>query len=75
MAVQTYPGQLLVSVSGRVIEGWISEDRCPDCQEAAVYFLAFDATFCAKCNRWLKFLCESPECVHCRCRPEKPIAA
>ncbi len=75
MNLMSYPEQLLVSVGGRVIEGWVAEGECPHCQQAPVYFLAFDATFCASCNRWLEFRCTNPECVHCRCRPEKPIAA
>lgn len=75
MAVRTYPDQQLVSVRGRIIEGWVVEAQCLECHEAAVYYVAFDATFCPTCNRWLQLLCDDPDCVHCRCRPEKPIAA
>jgi hypothetical protein len=64
--------QLLVEIGGRLVEGWITEGACSTCGGLAVYVLAFDATACAECNRWLDLLCPDSDCVHCRIRPDKP---
>jgi hypothetical protein len=66
--------ELLPAGTG-VIEGWRAEVACPTCGGLAVYYLAFDATCCLRCNRWLELHCPDPACDHCRCRPERPLAA
>jgi hypothetical protein len=65
---------LLVDIGGRLVEGWITEGSCPACGGGAVYMLAYDATCCPDCNRWLDILCPEPECIHCRVRPERPMS-
>jgi hypothetical protein len=66
--------ELLPAGTGQ-IEGWHADATCPSCGGPAVYYLAFDATCCLRCNRWLSLQCPDPECDHCRCRPERPLAA
>jgi hypothetical protein len=51
------------------------ETACPGCGASAVYYLAYDATCCLHCNQWLALHCPDPECDHCQCRPERPLAA
>lgn len=64
---------LVVRIGDRSIEGWIATAPCPDCEGPTVYVLAYDATCCPECNRWLELLCPDPECIHCQCRPERPM--
>ena len=63
---------LVVQVGGRLVEGWVMDPPCAHCGGARLYFLAFDATCCPECNRWLDLLCPDPDCLHCRIRPERP---
>jgi hypothetical protein len=65
--------ELVLRLGDRLVEGWITTPGCPDCGGPRVYVLAYDATCCPECNRWLELLCPDPECVHCRCRPERPF--
>ena len=46
---------------------------CERCGGPSVYFLAFDATCCPSCNTWLEIRCQDPDCLHCQCRPERPL--
>lgn len=70
------PGESLVlEVNGRMVEGWVASQRCPHCGGESIYYLAFAATCCPSCNRWLAVECPDPDCVHCRCRPAAPFAA
>jgi hypothetical protein len=65
---------LVVQVGGRVVEGWLMEPVCASCGGPRVYFMAYDATCCPRCNVWLELNCPDPECIHCRLRPERPWA-
>jgi hypothetical protein len=53
---------LILHVGERLVEGWLM-----------MYYLAFDATCCPSCNTWLEILCGEPDCIHCQCRPERPL--
>jgi hypothetical protein len=66
---------LVVQIGERVVEGWLIEPACPHCAGPRVYFLAFEATCCPSCNRWLELLCPDPDCIHCQVRPAQPFAA
>jgi hypothetical protein len=72
MAMETLD---LLPVGRGLIEGWRMETTCPGCGASAVYYLAYDATCCLHCNQWLTLHCPDPECDHCQCRPERPLAA
>jgi hypothetical protein len=72
MAIETLD---LLPAGRGLIEGWQMDTVCPACGARAVYYLAYDATCCLHCNRWLGLHCPDPECDHCRCRPERPLAA
>ena len=65
----------LLPAGRSLIEGWRMDTACPACGGRAVYYLAYDATCCLHCNRWLDLHCPDPECDHCRCRPDRPLAA
>jgi hypothetical protein len=62
-----------ISVGNQLVEGWIVEPGCPACGGPRLYFLAYEATCCPSCNTWLELLCPDPDCLHCRCRPERPL--
>jgi hypothetical protein len=64
---------LILHVGDRLVEGWLVEPACDMCGGPRVYFLAFDATCCPSCNTWLEIRCQDPDCIHCQCRPERPL--
>lgn len=68
-----HAGDLRLPIGGAIIEGWLEAPPCPACGGTAVYYLAYDATCCPQCNRWLELRCASPYCVHCLNRPERPF--
>jgi hypothetical protein len=55
------------------VEGWLMDPACDQCGGPRMYYLAFDATCCPSCNTWLEILCGEPDCIHCQCRPERPL--
>lgn len=63
---------MMVAIGNHVVEGWLVEPDCGVCGGPRLYYLAFDATCCPACNVWLDLLCSDPDCIHCRCRPERP---
>lgn len=74
MQLSSHAGEpLVLRIGDRLVEGRTATPDCPDCGGARVYFLAYDATCCPSCNRWLELLCSEPECIHCLCRPERPF--
>jgi hypothetical protein len=64
---------LVLEIDGRLVEGWIASVGCPHCGGPTVYYLAYAATCCPACNRWLDLECPDPECAPCRCRPGAPF--
>jgi hypothetical protein len=67
--------QNLVMWDGVRLEGWIEDPPCPTCGDPRVYWAAYDATFCPRCNRWLELRCADPDCLTCRVRPDTPLPA
>ncbi len=65
----------LVMVGSLRLEGWLEEPPCPACGAPRIYWVAYDATFCAECNRWLELRCPEPDCDVCRIRPATPLLA
>ncbi len=63
----------IVALGDHIVEGWLTRPQCPGCGGPRVYFLAFEATCCPSCNVWLELLCPEPDCIHCQCRPERPL--
>ena len=66
---------LVLHIGERLVEGWLFDPVCTECGGPRVYFLAFDAICCPSCNTWLEVLCPDPDCMHCQCRPERPLPA
>jgi hypothetical protein len=66
--------QHLIMIGSLRLEGWIEEPPCPRCASPRIYWVAYDATFCPTCNRWLELRCDDPGCTACRVRPPTPLA-
>ena len=65
----------VVLIDNRIrINGFISKDRCPNCDNLQIYSDEYDALFCAFCNVWLEPKCSKPNCEQCAKRAEKPLA-
>ena len=73
MSVTMDERENLVLIDGFRLEGWIDKRSCPTCGEARVYYLVYDAFFCAACNAWLELRCDDPACDVCACRPARPL--
>jgi hypothetical protein len=73
--IRMEPQDNLVIIDGFSLEGWVDQGVCEACGEPRVYYVAYDAFFCATCNRWLEFRCEDPGCDLCACRPARPLGA
>jgi hypothetical protein len=68
-------GDNTLTVNGRVIRGFIAEDRrCPQCEGSCVlYSDDYDAYLCPNCNTWLESACSDPKCSYCSKRPPVPF--
>lgn len=66
-------GQNLVMIGSVSLEGWLDDSTCPRCGERRVYYLIYDAVFCAACNEWLEVRCDDPACAWCQSRPPRPL--
>ena len=38
------------------------------------YSIEYDAIYDEETNEWLEEVCEDPQCVYCKNRPERPVA-
>jgi hypothetical protein len=71
--VHEYPDRL--EVAGLQFEGWLAAASCTRCHGPLIYYVVFDALFCADCNEWTAILCDDPGCMYCRVRPRRPRTA
>jgi len=46
--------------------------KCETCGSEGRYNSDRDAYYCPRCNIWLEGVCDDPECIYCRDRPEVP---
>lgn len=51
----------------------MNRHRCEHCGSTLHFNLAFDTHFCAVCNVWCNPVCDKPDCLFCKDRPEKPV--
>lgn len=62
-----------VIIDGIVIQGYIDQSVCGNCNQKKIYHSKYDAYFCPNCNVWLEHTCSAYDCEFCRNRPEKPL--
>ncbi len=62
-----------VQIDGKIILGFIDEEKCKKCGNPRIYYDDYDSFFCAYCNVWLESKCGDPFCSYCKNKPKKPI--
>jgi hypothetical protein len=74
VTVQENRSDATVRIEGRILPGFVMEQRCcRDCSTLAVFQLFRQAAFCPSCNSWLERHCNDTDCIYCADRPEHPL--